>query len=93
MNKTNFAHVRPKDLNGGYTIAYTNIPRNTSGDVHYALARCKSSDNFNKKIGRMIAEGRLAAGKYETVFAKSSRYGDIVRDIITEVESKKCMAS
>lgn len=42
---------------GGITIAY-----DINGDtISYATARCADKEHYNKKIGRMVAGGRLAA--------------------------------
>lgn len=44
--------------NGGYTVLVRKNPeRNNSYDL--SVARCGKSDNFSKKVGRAIAEGRL----------------------------------
>lgn len=90
MNKTNFAHIRPNldPHSGGCTIAYTDIPRNATGNIHYAVAFCNAKDNFNKKIGRDIAEGRLAKGQYNTIFTNSSKYSDIVNSIIASLKEQ-----
>ena len=48
---------------GGYTIAY--VP--TSSHVHVAYSRCSLRDNFNKKVGRNIAAGRMQSGNYYNI--------------------------
>jgi len=35
----------------------------SEGELKIAVARCSNNDSFNRKKGRMIAEGRLAKGK------------------------------
>lgn len=57
--KTTFYHFRVKknnviQSNGGVTVACV------TGDGFYSLdyARCSKSDNYSKKKGRLIAEGR-----------------------------------
>ena len=44
---------------GGLTVAY----RHTDGKVSYAIAMCNTKDNYCKAKGRMIATGRLLAGR------------------------------
>ena len=58
-------HNHDKQINpyGGVTIGYS-IHRNV---VHYALAKCKSVDRFNRKVGRAITTGRLRKGKHDTL--------------------------
>lgn len=51
------------DNMGGITVAYT---RNSDGTVNYALAICSDKDNYNKRLGRQISSGRLAAGNCVT---------------------------
>lgn len=46
---------------GGLTVAWrADVPNNV---LVYSVAICSDKDNFNKKIGRTIAEGRLKANK------------------------------
>lgn len=55
------------NLHQRWTIAYTLHPRNAAnGSVLHAkaaIAECSPEDQFNRKLGRMIAKGRLASGK------------------------------
>lgn len=67
-----FMHLRPPDgkkhsngriypcSNGGMTVAYTE----DQGVIHFAVAFCSEKDNFNYKIGRMKAAGRLDSDKW-----------------------------
>ena len=65
--KTKFLHLRRKINNtiqstGGMTIAYI-----IDDDYHvigFAPARCHINDTYNKKQGRVKAEGRLKSDKY-----------------------------
>lgn len=72
MNQIHYIHRR-KSLffrfgdpivatHGGATVAYQEVK---PGLIEYSVARCSDRDNFNKKLGRDIATGRLAAGKVE----------------------------
>jgi hypothetical protein len=62
MSQIQFIHRRPvagdcgPASRGGFTIAYQEIK---PGLVEYSIANCSPRDNFNKKIGRDIATGRL----------------------------------
>lgn len=50
--------------NGGKTIAYV---VDEDHNVHgYAYARCHERDNYNKRQGRVKAEGRLRSPRYYT---------------------------
>lgn len=72
MSKIQFIHRRNFDhmwyagpsTHGGATVAYQEVK---PGLIEYSVARCSTRDNFNKKLGRDIATGRLAVGKVETV--------------------------
>lgn len=50
---------------GGFTVAYF-IYENGTIEWNYAL--CNPSDNFNRKIGRSIASGRLVSNKIRNQF-------------------------
>jgi hypothetical protein len=47
--------------NGGATIAWTEIPTEDEDHclVHIAIARCHDNDNYNRKVGRAVAIGKL----------------------------------
>lgn len=46
---------------GGLTIAY--VEDAEKGTIEFASAICHENDNFNRKLGRDIAEGRLKSGR------------------------------
>lgn len=56
-NKAHFTHLRNvgKGKKENYTIAF----QFRGEDVHVGVAKCSRRDQFNKKRGRVIAEGRL----------------------------------
>ena len=56
-----FHHIRGYGPRGGLTIAYYQpVP----GKIYYAEAHCHPKDNYNKKLGRMKAEGRLNSPRF-----------------------------
>lgn len=57
--------ARPADFasRGGFTVAYQEVQ---PGLIEYSVAHCSPRDNFNKKIGRDIATGRLINGRHLT---------------------------
>ena len=60
-NPIEYMHFRPifRDVSGGATVAI--MPRASLGTALISVARCGPMDNFNKKIGRDVATGRLSA--------------------------------
>lgn len=68
-NRTYFFHVREWHrgnilLNAGKTFA----ARIVGDKIHYTCASCSHRDHFCKRIGRMVAEGRLNKGKEVFVY-------------------------
>lgn len=61
FGKIEFMHFRDDsgDVRGGCTVAISHDPSNQV--AIFSLAYCNRTDVFNKKIGRSIASGRLAA--------------------------------
>lgn len=60
-----FIHLRNAHnmSRGGMTIAFDTIPQpDGSLVVEAALAICSTRDNFNRRLGRAISEGRLRKG-------------------------------
>lgn len=65
MSKVNFLHRRPMvdgriSNSGGFTVAFEEVDEG----IRYAVAYCHPNDNFNKKTGRIKAEGRLNSPRY-----------------------------
>lgn len=58
MPKTNFMHIRGR-YNRDLTVAYQIYSDDVTSIIHWGYAVCSSKDQFNKKIGRAISEGRL----------------------------------
>jgi len=55
--------------NGGLTIAYYLLPEEgQQWLVRFALAQCSPRDNYNKKVGRAIARGRLCRSAVENFY-------------------------
>lgn len=63
------------DNKGGVTLA----TRLVDGGLHVGVAVCSYKDNFNKSIGRKIAEGRLDAGDIQIV--NNERIGAYINSI------------
>lgn len=67
-----FVHVRQIDelgnllSNGGLTIAYTA----TKKDIFLSHAQCSWLDNFNRRVGRQIAAGRMRKYGSEDIIAR-----------------------
>lgn len=64
MSKIQFIHRRPIQNglianSGGFTVAYMEDGPN---GIHAAFAQCSRRDNFNKRLGRTVAAGRLEQG-------------------------------
>lgn len=60
---------------GGFTVAY----RELENGVEYSVATCSNRDNYNKKLGRAIAQGRLECGTHH---AQADMSPDEFRDYI-----------
>jgi hypothetical protein len=85
-NGVRFLHYRlinrdgKPDGRGGATVAYRLVAKadghSSSDTVQYAVARCRlgygSSDNFNRRIGRDIATGRLLKNPSEMEFISTA---------------------
>lgn len=73
--KIKFAHIRHKytidtgavldeviSPNGGVTVAY--VVDEVFNVLGYSYAKCSKKDNYNKKVGRQIAQNRLKSPKH-----------------------------
>ena len=58
-NKVRFFHKHTGNR-GGFTIAYM---VHDNGNIEWNYARCNEVDNFSRKVGRSIAEGRFWCNK------------------------------
>jgi hypothetical protein len=56
-----FMHYRPAMKNGRGGITVGILPSATDKSALLSFARCGPTDNFNKKIGRAIASGRMTS--------------------------------
>jgi hypothetical protein len=63
-----FRYYSPHNTSCRVTV----VGEHNDGVLNIAVARCSKKDNFNKKIGRNIAEGRLA--KKQIYFKTSIQY-------------------
>ncbi len=63
MTTVHFMHIRNSEnpVKGGKTIAYTLVDNNRA--VLFNVACCCPNDNFCRRTGRLISEGRLLKAK------------------------------
>lgn len=72
---------------GGRTIAWE-FPE--EGIIRIACAICSRNDRFNRKIGRMIALNRLAAGAcIEQEIAPENCHGQALTTILAEIAAEQ----
>lgn len=87
-----FAHIRYKEKDGtiacrgGITVAYEQIEDST---FKYAVAICHEHDNYNKRIGRAKAAGRLNSKHYCEEF-KTTNPQDLIQYILGLIPSNWC---
>lgn len=72
--------------NGGCTVAYTVSDDNTS--VHYAKSVCHYSDNYNKRLGRIKAQGKLLSEKLSQQFKGTEE--EFIRHIKLDQDNFNC---
>lgn len=69
---------------GGVTIAYDSTPIHNS--IKYAIAKCHGKDQYNKKLGRAKAGGRLVSTKQcKYMPLAKPNYNYILREIEQEL--------
>lgn len=93
--KIMFKHARGKNPDGtisnmgGMTLAYTFLQ---GGYVKFAFAVCHPNDNFEKRIGRVKAAGRLRSPKQSLVGKFESRHDleEFIRSFTVEELEKFC---
>lgn len=89
--ETFYAHHRTGTNLGGLTVAFRCDP--IANVLVYSVARCSDQDNFNKRIGRAIAEGRLDSNKNIGVITDLNLTemspGDVCREVIRRVAAKR----
>lgn len=82
-------YSKPIANTGRTTIVATFV----DGVVNVAAARCSTKDNFIRKKGRQIAEGRLVKGKLIHSFKiesfSSADFIALANNLITQVEETK----
>lgn len=88
-----FIHIRPADVKenpkGGVTVAF--IDRTPERDAHTAhrydvtFAWCHPNDNYNKRLGRAKAAGRLKSDNWvNEVTSVPARMYEEVKKLISE---------
>lgn len=60
---------------------FTLAARPTGGHILIGIAKCSKRDHFNKKIGRMISEGRLNKG---VVYVRDGELPKVLREFAKE---------
>lgn len=68
---------------GGWTVAYEYI----DGNIRYAFAECSKEDNFDRRLGRTIAAGRLKKGFYDQISIEElgEHYGGDIRECFIDL--------
>ena len=65
------------------------VGKHTDGMLNIAVSRCSKKDNFNRKIGRSIAEGRLKRGYFFSQIpideCDSKAFVEIAKTVANEV--------
>jgi len=59
---------------------------NAENELQLAVSRCSKKDNFNRKVGRNIAEGRLLKGKLFRTVGFSDDSPVTIKDFATEAK-------
>ncbi len=82
MNQIHYIHRRKSSplfagpaTHGGMTVAYQEVK---PGLIEYSIARCSTRDNFNKKLGRDIATGRMACKPSTAVNLSMKEFRDMM---------------
>lgn len=60
---THYRHIKNKHGHPVITLAIERIESVSSYDCNIGIAFCNPKDSYNRKLGRIIAEGRLYKGK------------------------------
>lgn len=81
--------VQERSSRGGCTVAYTVNDDDTS--VHYAKSVCHVSDNYNKKLGRIKATGKLLSEKLSQQFKGTEK--EFIRHIELDQDNFGCYLS
>lgn len=87
MEQFEFMHYRSADKTKGATVAILPLDHNKTALI--TVSRCGPYDNFNKKIGRSVASGRIIA--YMNGRSSMDEYVHTI-DIPDGVELKKAVA-
>lgn len=93
MNKLSFMHYRNHraytdeiDCRGGATVAI--MEQENKDAVLVSIARCHDNDVFDRKMGRVIASGRIQAyvakGRNSSVYSVTVPEGTTVKDAVND---------
>jgi len=86
MEPYQIIHLKRRDSNkGGITLCIMKYnPHSNNNHIKIGIARCSSKDNFNRKLGVIIATGRAKCPKEQKmVINLGGKYN--LKTIITEV--------
>jgi hypothetical protein len=94
--KVEFAHIRDEVQKqtgkGGITLAFTDTNLPFPGDetqtnvTEYAVAACKDAENYSKRLGRNIAEGRLKKHRGNYVYTGKTK-SETIQNIIDDLHN------
>lgn len=93
-SKMRTIHIRNKSSNkGGVTIisAWHVWPHGAASTeyIDVGVARCSDKDNFNRKIGRHVAEGRL---KKQPITLSKAEYLEFVDELFVQFQNHSIKA-
>lgn len=77
-------YIYPYVSNGGRASIAVEYSRET-GLVMYGVAWCSPKDQFNRKKGRMIAEGRLEACRGSAFYTQAFTRRELVNEVILDL--------
>lgn len=77
-------YIHPFIEGGGRATIAVEVIRET-GMVMYGVAWCSPKDQFSKKKGRLIADGRLDAGKGSAFFSNANTRRELVIEVMYDI--------
>ena len=77
-------YIYPYIEGGGRASIAVEVDKETS-IVMYGVAWCSPKDQFNRKKGRMIAEGRLMSGKGSAFLSNARTRRELVAEVMVDI--------